>query len=439
MGTLPVVVVGAGPVGLALAAQLVERGLEPLVLESGSQVGAAVAAWGHVRIFSPWRYDVDPAARRLLERAGWTAPDPDGLPTGGELVERYLVPLAATPELSGRIRTSARVLAISRRGVDKTRSTGRDDQPFVVRVATASGVEDLLAGAVVDASGTWQTPNPLGAGGLPAIGEHDAGERLTHALPDVLGADRARFAGRHTVVVGNGHSASNTLLALAQLAEEVPGTRMTWVIRGRSAARTYGGGTDDQLPARAALGSRLRRLVESGAVEFVPGFHVERVDRDGDGVTLGGTTPAGDRSIHADVIVSATGFRPDLDLIRELRIEVDPVTEAPPKLAPLIDPNVHSCGTVPPHGARELAQPEPGFYVVGSKSYGRAPTFLMLTGYEQARSVAAALAGDHAAAESVELTLPQTGVCGGSSADDGCCDVAAGPQLISLSAAPARS
>ena len=439
MGTLPVVVVGAGPVGLALAAQLVERGLEPLVLESGDEVGAAVAAWGHVRIFSPWRYDVDPAARRLLERAGWTAPDPDVLPTGGELVERYLVPLAATPELSGRIRTGTRVLAISRRGIDKTRSTGRDEQPFVVRVATASGVEDLLAGAVVDASGTWQTPNPLGAGGLPAIGENDAREHLTHALPDVLGTDRARFAGRHTVVVGNGHSASNTLLALAQLAGEAPGTRMTWVIRGRSAARTYGGGADDQLPARAALGTRLRHLVESGAVEFVPGFHVERVDRDGAGVALGGTTAAGDRSIRADVIVNATGFRPDLDLIRELRIEVDPVTEAPPKLAPLIDPNVHSCGTVPPHGARELAQPEPGFFVVGSKSYGRAPTFLMLTGYEQARSVAAALAGDHAAAESVELTLPQTGVCGGSSADDGCCDVAAGPQLISLSAAPARS
>ena len=112
-----------------------------------------------------------------------------------------------------------------------------------------------------------------------------------------------------------------------------------------------------------------------------------------------------------DRIVVTTGFRPDFSFLRELRIEVDPAVEAPPALSPLIDPNFHSCGDVPPHGIAELAHPEPDFTIVGSKSYGRAPTFLMATGYEQVRSVVAAIAGDHAAAREVQLVLPKTGVC----------------------------
>jgi hypothetical protein len=128
-----------------------------------------------------------------------------------------------------------------------------------------------------------------------------------------------------------------------------------------------------------------------------------------------------------DQIVVATGFRPDLAPIRELRVALDPILEAPPALAPLIDPNLHSCGTVPPHGVVELSHPEPGFYIAGSKSYGRAPTFLMATGYEQVRSIVAEIAGDHEAARRVELVLPETGVCStgapaeGAEASAGCC------------------
>ena len=119
------------------------------------------------------------------------------------------------------------------------------------------------------------------------------------------------------------------------------------------------------------------------------------------------------RHVIADELIVATGFRPDLSFLRELRIALDPALECPPALAPLIDPNEHSCGTVRPHGARELAQPEPGFYLAGMKSYGRAPTFLMLTGYEQVRSIVADIAGDHEAARRVQLVLPETGVCSG--------------------------
>ncbi|HZO69285.1 MAG TPA: FAD-dependent oxidoreductase [Kribbellaceae bacterium] len=404
----PVVVIGAGPVGLAAAAHLAERGVEFLVLESGTSAAAAIDEWRHVRLFSPWRYDMDAAARRLLERSGWLAPDPDQLPTGGDLVDRYLAPLAKTPELADRIRYGAEVVAVTRLGFDRLSNggrgtAGREQAPFLVRLDDG---EELLAGAVIDAAGTWRSPNVLGGSGIPARGE--TAELLVPALPDVLGADRARFAGRRTAVVGAGHSAATTLLDLAELAETEPGTEVVWVVRGTSQERSYGGGDADELPARGALGARLRRLVRSGRVELVSGFRIEAVGRSADEQV---ELTAGDRTVVADAVVNSTGFRPDHAIVSELRLDLDPVLGSTRALAPLIDPNVHSCGTVPPHGADELGHPEPGYYAVGAKSYGRAPTFLLATGYEQARSVVAALAGDWEAARDVQLNLPETGVC----------------------------
>ncbi|ROO87533.1 FAD dependent oxidoreductase [Actinocorallia herbida] len=411
-GEPPVVVIGAGPVGLAAAAHLAERGLGFLVLEAGETVGAAVADWGHVRLFSPWRYDVDAAARRLLEAEGWTAPEPEVLPTGADLVRDYLTPLAAVPALAGRIRTGARVLAVTRQGVDTTRTIGRDGRPLLVRVRHADGtVQDVTARAVIDASGTWGQRNPLGHSGLAAPGEDEAAPRITGPLPDVLGRDRERFAGKHTLVVGMGHSAANTLLALAELAAQEAGTRITWAVRNASVARLYGGGDADGLPARGALGTRLKKAVDGGEIDLVRSFTITGFADGAESVDVTGSTPDGARTLTADLVVAATGFRPDLAMLREVRVSLDPATEAPIGIAEMIDPNFHSCGTVPPHGERDLAQPEKGFYIVGMKSYGRAPTFLMATGYEQVRSVVAALAGDREAADAVHLDLPETGVC----------------------------
>ncbi|MQA82511.1 MAG: flavoprotein [Streptosporangiales bacterium] len=407
MGTGPVVVIGAGPVGLAAAAHLAERRLPFLVLESGVTVGASVEQWGHVRLFSPWEFDIDRAARRLLTAAGVSLPVDAGLPTGAELVQDYLQPLAKVAELAPYLRFGAEVVAISRVGTDRVRTRDREAAPFVVRLATG---EEITARAVLDASGTWRQPNVLGGNGLPAHGETDAAEWIDHALPDVLGADRDTYAGRHTVVVGAGHSAATTLLALAQLADAEPGTRITWAIRSAAPDRAYGGGEDDQLPARGALGAGLRRLVDSGRVDLAADFTVRSVSPRADG-TVELRASGGDRVIVADRIVAATGYRPDWRLASELRLELDPVLEASKDLAPLIDPNVHSCGTVYPHGVDELSHPEPGYYAVGAKSYGRAPTFLMATGYEQVRSIVAALAGDWDAARQVQLELPETGVC----------------------------
>ena len=410
---LPVAVIGAGPVGLAAAAHLLERGIEPLIFEAGDGVGASVREWGHVRVFSSWEFNVDPVAERLLDAAGWTAPDPEGYPTGTEIVERYLEPLAALPAIAAGLHLAARVVGVGKQGLDKLKDAGRDEAPFELVVDEAGEERRYLARAVIDASGTWTRPNPLGAGGLPAAGERAHSDRIVYGIPDVLGGDRERYAGRRVLVVGSGHSAFNAILDLVALRDSEPTTQIVWAIRGAAPGRKYGGGGDDQLPARGALGNAVRGLVEGGAVALSGGFHTRAVT----------TTPAGrlalsdgERELVADEVIAATGFRPDLALLGELRLDLDDRVEAARGLAPLIDPNQHSCGSVPPHGVDELSHPDEGLYMVGMKSYGRAPTFLLRTGYEQVRSLVAALAGDWEAARRVELVLPETGVCNGPAA-----------------------
>jgi thioredoxin reductase len=404
---LPVAVIGAGPVGLAAAAHLIDRGMRPVVLEAGAAVGASIREWGHVRVFSPWEFNIDPLAQEMLERAGWTAPELDGYPTGDELVDRYLEPLAALPEIASVLQLGARVTAVARFGVDKLKDAGRDEAPFELVVERGGVERRVLARAVIDASGTWTVPNPLGSGGLPAPGERAHSGRIAYGIPDVLGRERDRYAGRRVLVVGSGHSALNAILDLVALRESESETEIVWAIRGDAPGRKYGGGATDQLPARGALGDSVRRLVEAGSVELVSAFHTRRVAAFDGGLVLAD----GERELLADEVIAATGFRPQLEMLRELRLDLDDRVEAARALAPLIDPNLHSCGSVPPHGVDELSHPDEGVYLVGMKSYGRAPTFLLRTGYEQVRSVVAALAGDSEAARRVELVLPETGVC----------------------------
>ncbi|MDR6828999.1 thioredoxin reductase [Bosea sp. BE271] len=422
MAELPVAIIGAGPVGLAAAANLVERGIGVKVYEAGLKAGANIREWGHVSLFSPWEFNIAPAARALLASVAWEEPDGQAYPTGAELVDRYLAPLAATPALAPVIEFGVRVSAIGRHGIDKVVSRARDQRPFVLTVEGADGaVRRDQARAVIDASGTWTSPNPIGAGGLAADGEEALHDRITYGIPDVLGRDRSTYAGRSILVIGAGHSAANVLLDLEELAAAEPGTKTIWVTRGRDLSRVFGGGANDQLAARGDLGQRLRRLVEEGRVSLVSGFGVTGVREDGGRLFVDGEVDDVGRTIGpVDRIVGCTGQRPDLSLTRELRVEFDPWLESAKALGPLIDPNLHSCGSVPPHGHRELSHPEPGFYTVGIKSYGRAPTFLMLTGYEQVRSIAAAVAGDFAAADDVKLVLPETGVCKAAPSGD-CC------------------
>jgi hypothetical protein len=355
------------------------------------------------------------------------------------LLERYLEPLSRTAAIAPRIHTSSRVTEISRVGFDKLKSKGRESAPFEIRYENGEywnsdwrdvgKPKSIRADAVIDTSGTWHSPNPAGANGLPVIGEKDAGKRISYAMPDVLGKDRARYAGKVTAVLGAGHSAIGTLIDLARLKSEVLGTEAIWLLRGNNPAKAFGGGANDKLAARGELGAAFGALVAAGEIKVELDFRVSHIAATGDRLRIGAGSSCCGRQVIADELVVATGFRPELDFVRELRIQLDPAIECPVALAPLIDPNEHSCGTVRPHGARELAQAEPGFYFAGMKSYGRAPTFLMLTGYEQVRSIAADIAGDREAAERVELVLPETGVCNRSVAP-GTGECCGGPAIV---------
>jgi thioredoxin reductase len=406
-----VAIIGAGPVGLAAAAHVLERGLRPIVLEAGHSAAHSVREWSHVQLFSPWEYNIDRAAARLLASIGWNSPEPDQYPTGAELVERYLEPLATKTVLADHVQTSSRVTDISRVGFDKLKTKGRQSAPFEIRYQNGMGPKVVRADALIDASGTWHSPNPAGANGLCAIGEQNAADKIAYGMPDVLGRDRAHYAGKTVAVLGAGHSAIGTLTDLARLAKQAPETRPIWLLRGNDPAKAYGGGANDKLVARGELGAAFAALVADNRIDIETEFHVSHLTLNGPRLTIATTANPSGRQVVVDELIVAAGFRPDLDFVRELRVQLDPAIECPITLAPLIDPNEHSCGTVRPHGARELVQAEAGFYFAGMKSYGRAPTFLMITGYEQVRSIAADIAGDREAAERVELVLPETGVC----------------------------
>lgn len=433
-GDLPVAIIGAGPVGLAAAAHLADRGLPFLLLEAGDAVGAAVRAWGHVRLFSSWMYNIDRTAGRMLAETGWTAPEDAELPTGLELVERYLVPLSRLDAIRPYLRFGARVSSVGRKNFDKVRTTGREQQPFELRLADGSSIE---ARAVIDASGTWHSPNPIGSGGIKAPGEDALSARITYGIPDILGQARERFADKRVLVVGSGHSAMNVILDLLTLQSEAPDTKVVWALRRNSLDAVFGGGEADALPARGALGTRVREAVEAGRLQMLMPFRIRAIEEEGGALRVNGLSGDKEHGVLVDRIVGTTGFRPDLDMLREIRLGLDPWLEAPSALAPMIDPNLHSCGTVRPHGAKELEHPEQDFFVAGMKSYGRAPTFLMATGYEQVRSIAAALVGDHEAAARVELDLPETGVCSAPAELEvagGCCGASAHQEPVETEA-----
>lgn len=449
----PVVIIGAGPIGLAAAANAAERGMDFVVLEAGPHAGAAVGEWAHVRLFSSWSELVDPAARRLLDASGtWTAPAGAAYPTGREWREGYLQPLADVLDgtTGGQVRYDSRVVGVARAGRDLLVDSGRESDPFAIHVETPRGRERLLAGAVVDASGTWTRPNPLGADGYPALGETENADRVTYGIPNFADQTIAeRYAGKHVAVAGKGASAQGVLVGLAKLAttDAGAGTRVSWLLRRPSVGDAFGGGDNDQLEQRGKLGQDAKAAATSGIVTNLTQFRTASVTAQADG-RLSLTSLDGQSVSDVDEVTVVTGFRPDFGFLSEVRLDLDPALGAARVLADQIHPDHHSCGDVAPHGHRELTQPESGLFLVGMKSYGRAPSFLAMTGYEQVRSVVAALDGDLEAADRVDLVLPDTGVCNGAGAFDdpdaladlgaasgGCCGPAAAePQLVTLGA-----
>lgn len=410
----PIAIIGGGPVALAAAAQLAKRNMPFVLLEKGAHIGTSVLSWQHVSMFSPWEFNIDSAAKELLLETGWSMPPHDQMPTGNELVSLYLEPLSQLTQIKPFIHLESTVKAIYRRGFDKMKTAGRELVPFIVEYEKHGHKYRIEAAAVMDATGTWLTPNPMGASGIAADGEKEYAQHIMYGIPDSLGASRERYAGKNIVVIGSGHSAIQSLTLLHELKLQVPETTINWVLRKQSVNDAFGGGENDGLPARGELGIRANRYVQNGNVLVHTPFLIHQITKDQatNKLSLHGTKLDHDYTIaKIDEVIVASGSRPDFTFLRELRYASDAVVESVPQLADLIDPNIHSCGTVRPHGEAELRQPEKNFYIVGSKSYGRAPTFLLATGYEQARSVVAALAGDFEAAREVKLHLPESGVC----------------------------
>lgn len=408
---LPVAIIGGGPVGLAAAAHLLKKGEKFIVLEAGDSVGSNMLEWGHVRMFSPWQYNIDKAAKELLEKTGWTSPDEEALPTGRELVEEYLLPLSNLPEIKEQIMLQAKVVGVAKKAHDKLKTGKRDTVPFQLYVEVNGDTKVIESKAVIDSSGTWTNPNPILSNGIWTNAEKKLHNQIHYGIPNLEQLEN-RYQNKSTMVIGSGHSAINALLDLATLQQKFTDTKIYWVLRKKQINEVYGGQENDGLAARGELGIRIQQLVESGRIHILTPFHINGVYPTNGRITVVGELDGKEFALgDIDEIVVSTGFRPDTSFLNEVRINLDSAVESIEALAPLIDPNIHSCGTVRPHGEQELRHPEKNFYVVGMKSYGRAPTFLLATGYEQARSVVAYLTGDVEGAKEVQLELPETGVC----------------------------
>ncbi len=416
----PVAILGAGPVGLAAAAHLSLAGEAFILLEKGTEVAENIKSWQHVRLFSPWQYNVDKAAKQLLLKSGWTMPEEDVLPTGQEIREVYLKPLANLPGIQPFISFNTTVVGISKKNHDKMKSASRDSAPFVLYVEQNGETKRIFASAIIDATGTWATPNPVHADNVWTSAEQKLADKIFYGIPNIETL-KERYTGKRIAVIGGGHSAINTILELEKL-EDV---EITWVLRKKRVEDAYGGEEKDALAARGELGSRIHTLVDEGKVKVFTPFYIEEIAQTSAGIIIKGEGMIGEQQLPAvDEIIANTGSRPDFSFLKEIRLSIDAAVESVEALAPLIDPNEHSCGTVRPHGELELRHPETGFYIVGMKSYGRAPTFLMATGYEQVRSVVAYLTGDFEGARKVELDLPETGVCSldlNSNSTSNCC------------------
>jgi thioredoxin reductase len=438
--SLPVAVVGAGPVGLAAAAHLERRGIPFILFEAGPSVASNILSWNHIKVFSPWKYNIDKAARQLLSESNWQSPNDDGLPTGGELFSHYFKPFYELPCIKSNTFLNSKVLSIGRKNLDKTKTSGRETLPFVLQVLQDGDVKQVEAKAIIDATGTWNSPNPIGSGGVYAVGEVENGDRIFYGIPDILEGHVDRYKNKSVLVVGSGHSSINAILELDKLKDKYPDTEINWVLRKKNIRDVYGGQENDALEARGALGIKIEELVNNDRVNVYTPFQIQKILSNEGRLSVIGFQ--GDQKYAlplVDEIISNTGSRPDFSFIREIRLSIDPSLESVHEIAELIDPNIHSCGTVRPHGEKELRHPEKDFYIVGSKSYGRAPTFLMATGYEQVRSIVAAIDGDMDAALKVELDLPETGVCsvdpGGSSLGNACCGGEAKPKEKAASTA----
>jgi thioredoxin reductase len=377
------IVIGAGPIGLAAALGGVQRGWDTTVLEA-KEVGASMLRWGATRFFSPLEMNLAPCFREQLRAA---LPLAEAILTGTEFVESVLKPVANCPMLTGVIRTRHRVVAVGRSGLTRSDYSGhpiRAERPLRLLVETGSGEQIFEADAVIDASGVYGHPTALGSGGVPAPGERAFGADFTRDL-GTLHQRLPRFEGKRILLVGHGHSAAHAVLQLASVASKAPATHVTWATRSMN-LRPCTEVASDPLPERQSVVAEANRLAQRPPswLKVERRASIEAIARHPDqcyGVELGRG-----RTAVVDEIVALTGYRPDLSFLSELPLEIAPSTEGTARLTAALA-NVTDCLSVPTLSPRDLESGEPGFHFAGAKSYGRARTFLLQTGYAQLETI----------------------------------------------------
>lgn len=402
-----IAILGAGPIGLEAALAAAQRGDDFVVYEAAATVGGHVRRWGHVRTFTPWDMNVSPRMRAALA----DAPSGDALPSGAELADDLLEPVAGLPELHGRIHLGTRVLAIGREGLLKHEAIGdprRVSRPFRLLVERPDGSEAIAhADVVIDATGTYGTPNRLGDGGIDAVNERAFEDRIQRFLP-ALSDEAPAWAGRTILLTGAGHCAQTAAGQLAEFARAAPGTRVVWAVR--NAHPDWSAVTDDPLPARASLNATAAQLAAgaSGAVELRTGCVTEALNgRDGRiVVTLRNGQP---EEVEVDRILACNGGAPDHALYRQLHVHECYATSGPMNLAAaLLGQAGGDCLAVSSSGPETLRNPEPGFFILGAKSYGRNSRFLLQIGWQQVDDVFTSLIGGNGLVPDRAVAAPDT-------------------------------
>lgn len=401
--TKKIAVIGAGPIGLEAALYATQLGFEVSVFEKG-EIGANIQDWGHVTFFSPWEMNHSRLAIQLSkkENNGWKQPAADEYLTGKEYVETYLRHISQLPQLKNKIHLNTKVESVAREQILKNSLIGdpkRSSFPFRILTSDANGSEEIFwADVVLDASGVFGNPNWIGDGGIPAVGEKKYRHLIDYKLPDISGRDRQRFAGKKTLLIGAGYSAATTICAFSELIRDEPTTSVLWSIREESSLPVPTIGTDS-LPTRARLTAEANAVVKSRVkqIQFRNKTSVHAIryleNEDKFEVTLkqNGST----ETIETDRIIANVGYGPDNSIYRELQIHECYASRGPMNLsAALLGASSTDCLQQSSLGAETLKNPEPNFYIIGNKSYGRNSTFLIRVGLNQIVEVFSLITGD---------------------------------------------
>ena len=388
-------ILGAGPIGVEAALYAASLKLPFIVYERG-RVGEYLHHWGHVRLFTPFGMNVTALGREHIraEYPQVKLPEDNACITGREHVAAYLEPLARSSVLREHLQLGQLVMHIGRRGYLKDDSPGdakRGQQPFKLLMRDSNNVERVdEADIVLDCTGTYGRPRFFGEGGIPALGERQAAQQISYRIEDILGEKKAVYGDKTVLVIGSGYSAATTVTNLATLAEKHPDTWVVWLARGAGTMplkRISG----DPLKERDQLAVRANSLATraDGNVEFYAQSAMEAVEGTADrGFKVTGRVGSKPKTWNVERIIANVGYSPDTDLYRELQIHECYASLGPMNLAAALSKHRGGdCLTIPSQGPATLRNPEPNFYILGMKSYGRNPNFLMKTGFEQVRDV----------------------------------------------------